>query len=257
MYIDETGNSDMKSSENPLHRYLGLTGIIIELEEAKQILDPELANLKRKHFSIEYDEPIILHRKDIINKKPPFNVLTDKDKEISFNNDLMKLLEDVDYSVITVVIDKFEHLQKYTVWRYEPYHYCLANLLERFIKYLENRDSVGDVLAESRGGKEDKKLKKAFAYLYNHGTDFVLGDRFQKRLTSKELKVKPKMANIAALQLADLIAHPSRQEILSINDKITYSQENFGNKIIELLNRLKYDRSPSGKIDGFGRKLLP
>ena len=32
MYVDETGNSDLNSSDNPLHRYLGLTGIITELE---------------------------------------------------------------------------------------------------------------------------------------------------------------------------------------------------------------------------------
>jgi hypothetical protein len=43
----------------------------------------------------------------------------------------------------------------YQVWRYDPYYYCLALLLERFTFFLEQRNAVGDVLAESRGGKED------------------------------------------------------------------------------------------------------
>jgi hypothetical protein len=63
MYIDETGNSDLRSSENELHRYLGLTGVIIDLVESKNVLTPKLNDLKSKYFSIEYDEPIILHRK--------------------------------------------------------------------------------------------------------------------------------------------------------------------------------------------------
>jgi len=30
MYIDEVGNSDLASSENPLHRFLSLTGVIVD-----------------------------------------------------------------------------------------------------------------------------------------------------------------------------------------------------------------------------------
>gem|GEM_PF-2254388 len=32
IYIDEVGNSDLGSSDNPNHRFLSLTGIIFELE---------------------------------------------------------------------------------------------------------------------------------------------------------------------------------------------------------------------------------
>ncbi len=257
MYIDETGNSDLKSSENELHRYLGLTGVIVDLKESKNVLTPKLDNLKRKYFSIEYDEPIIFHRKEIINKKPPFDCLKKHEIEKSFNVDLLQLFEDIDFKVITIVIDKLEHLNRYSRWHYEPYHYCLANLTERYIRFLEGGGSVGDVMAESRGGREDRRLKDSFLRLFNRGTDYVAQDRFTKVLTSKQLKIKPKSSNIAALQIADLIAHPSRQEILSKNKKIIYSQEKFGQKIIKILNDSKYDRSPAGKIDGYGRKLLP
>ena len=37
-----------------------------------------------------------------------------------------------EYTVITVCLDKKKHRDTYTTWRYDPYHYCLAVLLERF-----------------------------------------------------------------------------------------------------------------------------
>ena len=46
IYIDEVGNNDLKSSDNPNHRYLSLTGVIFELEYAKNILRPTIENLK-------------------------------------------------------------------------------------------------------------------------------------------------------------------------------------------------------------------
>ncbi len=38
MYIDEVGNSDLNSSDNPLHRYLSLTGVIVGLGYVRDIL---------------------------------------------------------------------------------------------------------------------------------------------------------------------------------------------------------------------------
>lgn len=257
IYIDETGNPDLDSSDNQLHRYLGLTGIIIDLDESKNVLTKGLNDLKNEYFSIEYDEPIILHRKDIVKKKPPFDCLKDPDIEKKFNTDLLRLLDIVNYKVITVVIDKLEHRQKYQVWRYDPYHYCLATLIERFVLFLETVNCKGDAMAESRGGKEDRRLKDSFRKLYDEGSSFISKDRFEQSLTSSQLKVKPKSSNIAALQVADLIAHPSRLDVLENLGNIPYREDIFGRKITKLLIEKKYDRSRIGRIDGYGRKLLP
>jgi hypothetical protein len=257
IYIDETGNPDLKSSDNPLHRYLGLTGIILDLDESKFVLTKKLDEIKENYFSIEYDEPIILHRKEIINKKPPFAVLRDPAIEKGFNFDLLRILETVNFKVITVVIDKLEHRHKYSSWKYDPYHYCLAVLIERFILFLESINCKGDAMAESRGGKEDRRLKKSFQRLYVDGTMFIDQSRFKSSLTSSELKVKPKSSNVAALQIADLIAHPSRLDVLENLGGVPYNKNIFGQNIVDLLIREKYDRSRTGKIDGYGRKLLP
>lgn len=67
MYIDEYGNPDLESSDNPIHRYLSLTGVIISLDYVSTILFSEMEKLKAEYFDSHPDEPIILHRKELVN----------------------------------------------------------------------------------------------------------------------------------------------------------------------------------------------
>ena len=111
-------------------------------------------------------------------------------------------------------------------------------------------------MAESRGGKEDRRLKDSFEGIWENGTDFVEAKRFQERLTSRQLKVKLKANNIAGLQIADLIAHPSFRACVALREGRPLP-ENFGGRVAVILEQSKYDRHPSGRIDGWGRKWLP
>ncbi|MFQ5798731.1 MAG: DUF3800 domain-containing protein, partial [Bacteroidota bacterium] len=137
------------------------------------------------------------------------------------------------------------------------YHYSLAVLLERYIHFLERQHSLGDVMAESRGGREDRRLKQSFARLYADGSDYVTHERFVRSLTSSQLKVTPKANNIAGLQIADLIAHASQKHILQEKGRFPHEQATFGDQIVQILLDEKYYRSEAGKIEGFGEKLLP
>jgi len=75
-------------------------------------------------------------------------------------------------------------------------------------------------------------------------------------LTSKQLKVKPKILNISGLQIADLIAHPSRRDILIEFNLKKKKREVFGDKIIDILREKKYYKKFE-KIIGYGIKKLP
>lgn len=108
-YIDEVGNSDLGASLNLEHRYLSLTGIIPGLAYVDAVAFPATENLKRKYFGSHPDEPIILHRKELVNKKHPFECLRDPGRKYDFNSDLLSLLRDLDCTVVTVVIDKLDH----------------------------------------------------------------------------------------------------------------------------------------------------
>lgn len=257
LYIDETGNHDLKNVEDPNHRYLGLSGIIIDLQVVRDVLIPGFEKIKKDFFPYDPDSPPILHRKELVNKRYPFHTLNDPNVEQSFNNKLLNFLDELNFSVISLVIDKLEHKNKYRVWRYHPYHYCLAVLVERYVLFLENCDAKGDIMAESRGGAEDMKLKQSFSNIFEEGTDFISAEKIQQKLTSRELKVVHKKKNISGLQLADLIAHPSKQEILFEQKRIADPSGTFGYQIVKVLNKSKYYRSPEGVIEGYGKKLLP
>jgi len=252
MYIDEVGNPDLNSSDNPLHRFLSLTGVIVELEYVREVMFPQMENLKSKYFKYHPDEPIIFHRKELVNAKHPFESLKDAEIKRKFDADLLNLLKKWEYAVITVCLDKKSHKETYQVWRYDPYHYCLAVLLERFTYFLALKQTKGDVMAESRGGKEDNRLKDSFLKLWKEGTQFISPEKFQELFTSKQLKVKPKANNISGLQLADILAHPSRNEILTENNMLEKKLAPFAIKVVRILQNKYYQRQ--GKI--FGKKFL-
>jgi len=107
-------------------------------------------------------------------------------------------------------------------------------------------------MAESRGGKEDKRLKASYSTLWEEGTDYIAQERFHSVLESKQLKVKPKSNNISGLQIADIIAHPSRNEILNENNLLDHPVAPFAKKIIEILQTKYYQHH--GKI--FGKKFI-
>jgi len=128
-------------------------------------------------------------------------------------------------------------------------------LVERYYFYLSIKGAAGDVMIESRGGKEDIRLKKSFRKILENGTHFISQEKLQTTVTSKELKVKPKMLNISGLQLADLIAHPARRFMFreyGIDEGKKYV---FGDQIIEVI-KPKFYAGKEG-IEGYGIKKLP
>ena len=242
IYIDETGNSNLKNADNPNQRFFSLTGIIISLTHVRDKMHPEIEALKRLYFASHPDEPITLHRKELVNQRNPFQALKDPRVREAFDRDLLTCLREWKYSVITVCIDKNAHTNTYRVAQIDPYLRCMAVLLEEFTFWLNCRNAVGDVMAEARGNKEDKRLTKEFRDLWENGTQSVEPSEFQRYLTSRELKVKLKTANITGLQLADLIAHPSRNEILYEQGLLERELAPFARKVVEVLAD-KYDRN--------------
>ncbi|MEJ5352648.1 MAG: DUF3800 domain-containing protein [Melioribacteraceae bacterium] len=120
IYIDEVGNNDLESSYNINHRYLSLTGLIFEINYVKDVVTPSLEELKKKYFPYHPDEPVILHRKELVNRKFPFHSLKGQKVEEQFNNEFLQLLNELNYVVVFVFIDKLEHKLKYQTWKYDP-----------------------------------------------------------------------------------------------------------------------------------------
>jgi len=207
--------------------------------------------LKQAFFGHRRDEPLILHRKEIVNAKPPFDRLHDPALRAAFDEALLDAFRRWEFTAFTVCLDKKRHRDTYTTWRFHPYHYCLTVLVERFSMFLERVGGIGDTMAESRGGKEDIKLKESFHRMWERGSDFIGPERLRAVLTSSQLKVKPKAVNVAGLQVADLLAHPSRNEILRENGTDVLLAP-FAQKVVDVLAS-KYDRVG---MKLYGKKML-
>ena len=252
IYLDESGDHTYRKLEEQENRYLCLTGCIFEPERYR-IFVRKLEEFKERHLSYDPDFPPILHRNDIINRRGCFGRLCNPMAKKKFDGDLLNLVREADFKTIAVVIDKKTHVEKYKELAFHPYHYCLTAILERYCGLLNFIGGVGDVLAESRGGREDKQLKEAYKRIYNAGTRYREPRFFQDVLSSKEVKLKPKRNNIAGLQLADILAHPVKQSILRENKKIPDPGGIFGKRICEAV-KTKYNKQLySGRIEGYGR----
>jgi hypothetical protein len=255
LFIDEVGHHDMKSSDDPAQRYLGLTGVLMDLDYEQGPFTTALNGLKDDIFG-RHD--FSFHRRELIDKKPdPFTALQDEATKKRFDAQMMTLIEDSHYRAITAVIDKKEHKERYRVWQFQPYHYCMTVMLERYVLHLDRIGATGDVVFESRGKKENKQLANSYRRLYERGTIHVPKELFQRRLTSKEIKIKPKTDNISGLQLADLIANPACRYLICFKTKQAMTAE-FGKRIVHVLYQAKYLRNPfTGKATGWGTKWLP
>jgi len=256
LYVDEVGNPDLRSSDHEHNRFLCLTGVAFELDYVDKVLFPELEKIKKDFFGSHPDDPIIFHRKEILKKKPPFSDLQYPTIQVKFNQLLLKKLKSWEYTVISVIIDKKEHDERYSTWKYDAYHYCQEILIERFRLFLNINNVTGDMMFESRGAKEDRRLKKSFRNILENGTHNLKSEDLLQHYTSRELKVKPKTNNISGLQIADLIAHPARRWFFQNVFKMDDGKRTFGDKIINLLEEKKFFRY-NDEIYGYGAKKLP
>jgi hypothetical protein len=253
LFFDETGNGDLHAAEkDPNQRYLSLSGVAIRQDLHDSDTTNQLNALKRTIFG---KEDIVLHRRDIIDAKGDFAVLNDAAMRVRFDVAFEALVLGLARPVFTVSIDKQAHLEKYKVWQFSPYHYALTCLLERYVLWLHYSQHVGDVMGEARGPKHDAQLRRAFTFFYKHGTT-VRTNAIQARLISRELRLVPKDRNVAAVQIADLLAHPAHRAYKF--EKLGIEQpDDFGTRLAKILMQKTYHRSRLGRIEGYGRKWLP
>jgi hypothetical protein len=172
IYIDESGDHVFGQMDTVGGRYLGLTGCIIERDYYREAFHPEIEAFKRRHFRFDPDEaPLVLHRKELMQAQGAFVALRDPLARAVFDNDLIRILATLRYRLITIVIDKHNHQARHGEAAYHPYHYCLTALLERYCFFLQNENSVGDVMAESRKSTADLALKQTYTQVYTAGSN--------------------------------------------------------------------------------------
>lgn len=251
LYFDESGVHSYNKLGTVHDQHLALCGVIFE-ETEYQRFQIRWEGLKRQFFKGDPDEPIILHRKEIMSRSGIFSPLEDAITRDAFNNEFLKIVEGTSFTSLIVVINKAIHKGQYA-FPFPPYHYCLIALLQRYGFWLGSRR--GDVMGESRGKTEDEQLKSLYATLYSNGEWQQRASFYQQHFTSKEIKLSPKYKNVAGLQLADLLAHPAKLRCL-INQGVQGVQESTFGKLVADVFWKKIRRRHDGISRGWGEKYI-
>lgn len=254
LYIDESGTHNYPTGRVSMGKqYLSLTGIMVRDDHYKNVMQPKVRDIKLL-VAQDPDELPILHREDIINKRGDFIQLRDPAIKTEFDRRLLELLGASDYILCNVVLDKVAHLKKYGHAAYHPYHYCLNVLLEKYIYCLHHLGAKGDVMAEARGGQDDRKLEREYRKFYRFGTQFLSSDYIQSVLMASDIKMRRKELKIEGLEIADLLTLPGKLDVLNAYGLLPSLDPNFQTKIIRTVQPRYY--RDGHRIKGFGKKLL-
>lgn len=243
LFLDESGHHGLRkiNQEFPI---LLLCGCLIEQTYYKTEFTKELNRLKRKYFS---KTDIILHSRDIRKWENNFEILGDLKLRSRFYTDLDNLISKSNFTIIASAILKNDLIKSYGPRANNPYDLCLTFILERAVFFADrNRGDMIEIIAESRGRKEDSSLHNQHQIILSNGTAFVSSERFNRKLT--DINFKKKKENVLGTQLCDLVAYP-------IATKIVYpDRDNLAFSIIEP----KLDRQfPNGDYLGYGLKIFP
>jgi len=257
LYLDESGDHVYRDFSRASHRFLCLLGCWFKNPDYLEF-HAGLESLKMKHLPHHPDNPVILHREDMINARREFKNLRNVKKRAAFDDDLLSLIQTSSFSVVAVVVDKARLKEKFGESAGHPYHIGLGFLLQRYAGYLNHINRVGDVMGESRGGVEDRLLKDSYIRVYERGLWAVTSaSSLQTALTSRELKLKPKTANIAGLQLADLVGHPTKTWVLNQTGIVEGDAAPFAQRLMEVISA-KFNRQLyTGEIAGYGYVVYP
>ncbi|MCL4506479.1 MAG: DUF3800 domain-containing protein [Chloroflexi bacterium] len=256
LYIDESGDHVYRQMAAPAHRFLCLLGCWFKNPDYIEFHE-SLEALKRRHFAHHPDDPVILHREDIINARREFRMLQDTATREAFDADLLETVHTARFTVVAVVIDKYELWRRLGEAAPHPYNIGLAFLLQRYVGYLNRISRIGDVMAESRGGTEDRRLADEFSRLYEEGTQYLPARSVQQALSSRSLKLKQKVANISGLQLSDLLGHPVKQWVLRRKGITAESPAPFSDRLMQAVEPKMNRHFSQGRVEGYGFVFYP
>jgi len=215
LFIDESGEHILKNFDTTRPIFT-VAGVLIEASSYNQIKE-KINNLKLKYWENGvYQEKgktkkVCFINRAIRRRQKAFSKHYLNDEE--YNNfilDLSDTMEELDFQIISSCIDKTKLVNQY-INPAEPYSLAMMFIIERFAKFLHNKNKKGLVMLEARGKKEDGLLLSELLDIYNYGTRYMSYRTIQKRITGFYFNKKwydNNQKTYLGLELADLIAHP-------------------------------------------------
>jgi hypothetical protein len=209
VYLDEAGDHSLEREDKDFPIFV-LVMLICNTQQYVQKIIPAVYQLKLDYFG---HEGVILHSRDIRKAQGAFAFLSNPKNRPAFYQRINDIMGQSDYTLIASVIRKQEHKSRYGKNADNPYDLALEFALERLVPLLETGGySEVQLIAESRGKREDDELRLSFYNFTNTGTGYVSASRF--RAIHFRLDFLSKSMNIVGTQLADLAAYPIARYVL-------------------------------------------
>lgn len=240
LFLDESGDHNLRVID-PQYPLFVLGGVIMDKEYAEGELVMRMNAFKRELFG---REDLVLHTADITRNRNGFERLKDPGFRAVFYRKLNALMAELRYTVVACAIRKDLHLSRYGMAALDPYLMSLDVLVERFCMEVGDREGGGLVVAERRDPTLDHELELAWLNLKIQGTRYLQAKQIERRIMAMNLR--DKKANLAGLQLADLVVTPIGRKVLGKTVKEDY-------QIIERKFRCNYQ----GRVEGYGLVVLP
>lgn len=107
LYLDESGDHVFREVMEPPHRFFCLLGCWFQNPDYLKFHEA-LEGLKTRLLPHHPDDPVILHREDMLNARKAFKALRDPAVRAEWDTALMKMIGHAEFRVVAVVIDKLE-----------------------------------------------------------------------------------------------------------------------------------------------------
>jgi len=150
LYIDESGDHVFKHLDLPAHRYLCLLCVWFK-NPAYELFHRELEGFKQELFAPHPDDPVILHREDVLNCRGVFSSLRDPQRARIFDERLLAIIAAANFRLVAVVIDKK------ALWgqvgsfdgTLHPYHMGVGFIYDQYREYLRSIQRCGRPVAQT------------------------------------------------------------------------------------------------------------
>lgn len=251
LYVDESGDGSPTRDSDLDSQYLCLLGCIFEDQPYRSFHD-QLESLRRSFF-IEHhpDNPVVLHRTDIVNGRGAFLSLQDEGRRAGFDQAVLDLVNQTNFRLIASIIDKntlglnpkktstsptrqdlrraldeeiaasiidasalAADLPAESSKIADCYGHAYRQLLSAYSDLLDFEAVKGCIIMEARGGKQDAVLRQIHEAVLKKGIGERTGLFFRERLFPAKLDLRAKVGNVSGLQLADILCHSMKCWIL-------------------------------------------
>ena len=213
MFLDESGDHTL-TRINRSYPVFVLGGVIADRAYVRNVIEPAMREFKLIHFG---REDVILHTVEMTNGIGDYAFLSDPTRRARFYADLNDLLDGWDYKIVACAVRKPELVAQFGIAADDPYMFSLHVLVERFCDALGDEFDAGFVCAEKRGSSLDRDLLQAWERVRTRGINALSANAVDSRIVGLDLR--DKRANLAGMQLADLVVTPIGRRLVGTSPK--------------------------------------